>query len=305
MPTLAEALDSFLKVDRADSTNERYRRILERFIARVGPDQEVQSITLSRLLDYNAWLRPAISQNSLAQYTLVLKSFFSWCDKADLIEKSPARKLHVRMPPRDPSVNRAIPRDHVERMCRYAYPNARDYAIIHFFAATGARVGGVASLQLARLNLAEGEADILEKGEQFVRVDFWGEAVTALGRWLDERPKNLPHDYVFTGNGQHRGLTIAGITEVVRRVSLRACGREYSPHSFRHYVSHTLEDAGEIDYNIQYKLYHKSIRTTKGVYLRNRNPNVKAMTRRNAHLTNPATETPIEPANIIYLDETG
>lgn len=306
MTTLVDALDAFLKVDRADSTNKQYRRVLTKFIDWAGPDTDLASITLSRLLDYKVLFKSSVSSLSEVTYTLALKSFFSWCEKVDLLEKSPGRKLTVRKPPRDPSVNRAIPPDDVERMCRVAYANPRDYALIHFFAATGARIGGVASLQLSRLSLGEGSAVLFEKGEQFVTVYFWGEAITAMRRWLSERPANLDHDYVFTTTGKHKPLSTSGIAEVVRRVALRACGREYAPHGFRHYVAQVLEAAGEVPYDIQHKLNHKDVRTTQGNYLRNINPHIQSLTRRNAGRTNPSPEQEIKPSsNIIYLDNTG
>lgn len=306
MTTLTEAVESFLKVDRASSTTKQYRRILKRFVEWAGADTDLATITLSKLLDYKALFKSSVSALSEVTYTLALKSFFSWCERVDLLDKSPGRKLTVRKPPRDPSVNRAIPPDDVERMCRVAYARARDYALIHFFAATGARIGGVASLRLSRLNLEEGSAVLFEKGEKFVTVYFWGEAVTAMRRWLSERPTNLDHDYVFTTIGKHKPLTTSGIAEVVRRISLRACGREYAPHGFRHYVAQVLEAAGEVPYDIQHKLNHKDVRTTQGNYLRNINPHIQSLTRRNAQRTNPSLEQGIKPSSkIIYLDDAG
>jgi len=301
MPSLQEALETFLKVDRAPNTVQHYRRTLTRMTAAIGSDTDIRQVTLARLLLYTDDLVGAVQPASFFQYVLVIKAFFSWCHRAEYIDASPARNLVARKPPVDLNLDRAIPTAVVEQMVRVAYANPRDYALILFLADTGARIGGIATLQLKRLNLAEGHAVLLEKGRKFVDVFFWGATIAGMERWLAQRPQ-VDHDYVFTRNGRHNPLSVDGLSQIVRRVAQRACGTEYGPHSFRHRLAHDWEEAGESPYNIQHKLNHTSLRTTMDNYLRKRNQHVQEASRR---LSLASIHPQPKPANLLYLDDVG
>lgn len=303
MPMLKEAIDSFLKVDRSACTNRNYRRVLIALAASIGPDRDITLVTYADLLDYTNRLRQGIQPNSFAAYVLVLKSLFSWAARCGLIPLSPATHLIARTPPRDPSEQRGIPLRHLEEMRRYAYPNPRNYALLLFLASTGARIGGVATLRLSRLDIADGCATLLEKGRRFVEVYFDDETGGALRRWLAVRP-TVEHDFVWTRNGQHEPLQVAGLTDVIHAISKAACGVKYGPHRFRHLVAETLEAAGYSPYDIRYKLNHADPRTTEGFYLRNRHPAIKEMSRRISAVTLTSHEA-APPDNIISLDDCG
>lgn len=302
MSMLQEAIDQFLKVDRSSHTNRNYRRVLTKLGTAVGPQRRVGLVTYADLLDYTDKLRPTIAPSSFSVYLLVIKSFFSWAAHNGYVPLSPAANLIARTPPRDPMEERGIPPEHLAEMRRFAYPNPRNYAVLLFLTESAARVGGAATLRLSRLDLKECEASLLEKGRQYVTVFFGEETAAALRRWLQIRPATAAHDYVWTHKARPDRLQVAGLTDIIQTISLRACGVKYGPHRLRHHVAETWEAAGCSPYDIQHKLNHASARTTQDHYLRNRNPAVKQLSRK---LSATVLGSPPDSANgkIIYLDD--
>lgn len=273
MPTLTEALNDFLKVDRAASTATNYRRILERMLHDMEGTLDLQAVTLSHLLTHTEKLAAGIQPSSLFAYVLVIKAFFSWCEEVDYLDRSPARKLRIRKPPvevRDRGISPADCRAILD--AAHAYP--RDYALVLFIGETGARIGAISRLMLSDLDLDNGRAYLTEKRRKPVWVSYGPAAAEALRQWLAVRP-HVGHDSVWTTSPRpYKSMTVGGLTEVLRRISLRACGVEHSPHKWRHTVSERWEDAGVSTYDIAHKLNHAGDQVTRRHYLRNRNPNV-------------------------------
>ncbi len=262
MPTLVQAIETFLKVDRSAHTNRNYRRILSALAAAVGPDRDVRLVSYADILDYTSKRQPSLQPSSFSAYLLVYKSFFNWAAHNRLIDTAPTAHIFARTPPRDPMEQRSIPLQHLAEMRKHAYPNPRNYALLLFLIASAARIGGAATLRLSRLNLTEGEASLLEKGRQYVMVFFDEETAAALERWISVRPK-VDHDYVWTRKVGGEQLLVPGLTEIIQSVSLKACGVKYGPHRLRHLAAEALEDAGYTPHDIQYKLNHASSRTTE------------------------------------------
>lgn len=305
MPTLAEALDTFLKVDRSAHTNRNYRRILSALAASIGPHRDVRLVSYADMLDYTSKLQLTLQPSSFSAYLLVFKSFFNWAAHNRLIDVAPTAHIFARTPPRDPMEERSIPLEHLAEMRKYAYPNPRNYALLLFLIASAARVGGAATLRLSRMNMKEHEASLLEKGRQYVMVFFDDETADALRRWIAVRP-TVTHDYVWTRKVGGERLLVPGLTEIIQTVSLKACGVKYGPHRLRHLAAEALEDAGYTPHDIQYKLNHASSRTTEEHYLNNRHPSIKQMTHK-AALGSLGSSQQSKPADgkIIMLDDAG
>ncbi|MFA7386065.1 MAG: hypothetical protein WCZ87_00235 [Thiohalobacteraceae bacterium] len=113
---LQEALRLYLLVDRAVSTQQTYERLLSRLVADIGPRRHLDRITPEDLDAYIADLRGQrvkyaahptrpIVEEPLASATIgkwikTVKAFFNWCTERELIDRSPARYLSNRRPPR-------------------------------------------------------------------------------------------------------------------------------------------------------------------------------------------------------------
>lgn len=264
MPTLEQALSTFLHIDRSPHTARNYRSTLLPLVAAIGPQRDLALVSYADLVDYIARLQDNLKPSSFAQYVQVIRTFFNWCVRHHYLASSPACGLFARKPPRDPALSRAIPADVLREMQRLAYARPRDSAILLFLADTGCRVGGIATLTLPRLNLDELSAYLLEKGSRFHQVFFGDETGAALRRWLAERPA-VQHEYVFTGRCG-RPLRRDAFAAIVQRLSRRASGRTYGPHSIRHAVACAWAERGVLLTDTQRKLGHSDPRITLEAY---------------------------------------
>jgi len=270
MMTLTEALNFYLLEDRAETTSRNYKRLLGDLFEWLGSERDIGEIQYIDLLKYTALLREKVSAESAFSYILIIKCFFNWAVKAQLIMSSPAAALKNNKPPKDLSIDRAMPLEIFREMLLMSYGNERDYAVIAFMGATGCRVSSIVSLSLKNLNLDEKTAYLWQKKNRYYTVYFDDETAEALKRWIAIRP-HVPHDYIFTASEGliRKRLTVAGITEIVRRWSAKAGGlrgKEYGPHSIRHLVGHTYANAGVPISAVASKLGHSDPKITLSHY---------------------------------------
>lgn len=267
---LKDLLDIYYKLDRSPFTTSSYEKVLTRFANEVGPGRRIGRITYADIVDYAAELRDSgIAQSSYVQYMRIIRTFFNWCLENRFVDISPAAGLVLRAAPLDPDENRAIPKDVLERMIYLASVDPRDHALLLFLADTGSRTGGVVNLRISKLNIEERNAVTLEKGDIYHKKFFGDITAEALKVWLAHRPE-ADHDFVFTRRGQPYAMTRAGVQAAVYRLSIRACGKKYGPHSIRHSVGHAYSELNLPAVVTQHKLGHLNLGTTfKNYYPRN------------------------------------
>lgn len=284
MPTLQEALDTYLLVQRRPQTNQQYRLILSRLVAAIGPSRNIQRIRFEDLLDYQASLSDLVSPVTVAGYTSIFKAFFSWCTRQRYVDFNPALELHHPRTRRDPEDSRAIPSADLRRFVEYTrITKPRNYAMLLFMADTGCRVGGLVSLTLLHLHLGERFAFIDEKGGQWHRATFGDETAAALQAWIAKRPRCL-HDYVWTGRGpDYKPIKRAAVEAILSDLSERTgASKKWTPHSLRHALGHAWAKAGIPPHVTQEKLGHAHISTTLNFYYPQRDPYVEIASRRYA-----------------------
>lgn len=277
MPTLSEAVHTYIHLDRAPTTNATYAQILNRAAASLGPDRNIRLITTLDLLDYVRRLHDGRTPATVDLHARVLRGLFSWCVTIGLLETSPAANINVRVPAADPTQSRAIPTEVLSRMIAIA--NCRDRAILLFFADTGCRLGGIVSLTIPRLDLPAHSAMLHEKGDRYYWVDYGETTAHALTAWLAQRPKS-PSEAVFIGPRTLQALHHESIASMVANLSKKICGKAYRPHSIRHWVGTTWAEAGESVYTIQGKLGHRHQRTTERYFPRRSSRLAEATQRR-------------------------
>lgn len=312
MPTLQNAVDTYLKLDKARHTIKTYRSCLLRLIKAFDPDRPVDSLTYSELVDYFYQFRAGVKQSTQFNYLVILKTFFKWCvGEAGYLQTSPIEKLHIRRPAPDPLESRAIPKNVLGGMyeqTRLKLPkfSIRDYAILCFIDETGCRRGAVADMTIQRLNLEKMEAYLREKGGDKKTLHYTQQTVDALRDWLAIRPK-CKHDFVFTANRRKEGypaLKAETIAAMIRRLSEKAGGRAYGPHRLRHRTAQDMRDNGEPIDVIQKKLNHKHIETTER-YLGPASDQVREATQRRAARNRPSVPVPSELERGRYAHESG
>lgn len=283
MPTLAEALLTFVQVDRSSQTNKQYKMVLDQLVTAIGPQRAVKRVTYEDLVDYFAHLRKkGLKDTTRAGYLSVIKAFFAWCVASGYLKKSPATNVRVRVARREEETVRAIPPAELAAMVDFARYHTRNYAMMLFFVDTGCRVKGLCSLQIANISFERCEAIITEKGDVLHRAEFGETTAEALRRWLQKRPK-VDHDYVWTGQGPHyKPLTEGGVAAVVRTLAVRTeASHKWGPHAIRHATGNAWGKRGVPITITARKLGHTTTRTTARYYPRD-NGYLKQMSHRHA-----------------------
>jgi len=132
---------------------------------------------------------------------------------------------------------KAVTDNEVELLLAGARFEVRDRAILYLLLQSACRAGEAAGLQINNLDLDEGTAWIIGKGDVGRWIYFGEEAATALRDWLVVRPK-VKHDFVFTGKREpHAPLGSASLSQIIRRLGYKVgLERTQGSHRFRHRV---------------------------------------------------------------------
>lgn len=236
---LQPAINLFLG-EKTPITRESYFYILRDAAGFLGASRPLETIRPEHLVEYaNQVYARNYTPTTIRRYIKTLKTFFNWCVRLELIEKSPAHVLKARRVPAYVSRDKAMTDEEFETLLRWTYGKPRDYALILFLGDTGCRAGGAAGLKVEDLDMNRCRAEVTEKGDKLRNVAFGEECRTAINRWLFKRPKGAGV-YVFSRT--KAPLKPAVVGQVVRRNCLRAGLRSLGSHSLRHRKGHQLAD---------------------------------------------------------------
>jgi site-specific recombinase XerD len=268
MPTLEEAIDIYLKVDRSPYTTRSYRRVLITLSDAVGGKRNIERVTYEDMLDYTSGLKGSVKASSLGTYVATIKAFFRWCVRRKYLTQSPVDDIMIRQG-RGESPAPAVPADELRRMVETARATSRrNYALLLFMIDTGCRVGGLVSLTLDNLHIDERYALLREKGNKLQRVFFGDRTAEALSLWLQHRPAVI-HGFVWTSSAQRKYAPLGtfGVRGVLKTLSqLIEASRVWNPHAVRHSVGHAMAKNGLPASAVQMKLGHASSQTTVEFY---------------------------------------
>lgn len=270
MPSLQEALDRYLQLDRSTFTVKTYGSLLKRMAAAVGPARDISRVSVEDIED---WFYPLINgqkplkRTTATEYLNVMQRFFAFCQKRSYVTVSPVESIRVRHDEELPNVSRAIPPADLRKMMKAIEHVPRDYAIVMFFLVTGCRTGGITSLTRSNLHLDQYRARVKEKGGRWVWVRFGKATAAALRAWLAVRPQS-ESDAVFVTSAARgaKALTRHGYRALVENLSRKTCGRVYRPHSLRHSRGHSLAWNGVPESVTGAVLNHRSSDSTRHYY---------------------------------------
>ena len=141
----------------------------------------------------------------------------------------------------------------------------RDRALFELAYSSGLRLSELASLDLDRLDPAQGEVRVMGKGSKERIVPVGAAARAALDAWLDVRPALRPteDDAVFIGRGGRRLSPRAVQKRLAEWAVRQGLSRHVHPHMLRHsFASHVLQSSGDLR-AVQEMLGHASIASTQ------------------------------------------
>jgi integrase/recombinase XerC len=265
--TLQDAAEVFiLGSPYANTTKQNYQIFLTHtFAAYISINRPVNDISHSDLVRFIAWCRKerGITAATAKQYTSFLRRFFEWCYEVEYVEQNPARALST---PKSQKTERVtgVPLDDLRKLLNYTeMGHPRNHAILMFMAVTGCRVTATSRLQISKLDLLQGQAEVFEKGGRWVIYDFDELTSAALRRWLDQRP-DVDHDFVWTGKrSKDKPIGAHAISSMIETLCRRLGLPKYSPHQLRHSVGEILANNDHSELAIASALNHQDLQTAR------------------------------------------
>lgn len=206
-----------------------------------------------------------ISPRSLQRQLSAIRSFYRYLLRERRCESNPA--LDLRAPKAGKKLPKTLDADLASQLLDNNgdpdWLQVRDQAMLELFYSSGLRLAELAGLNVADLDLQQGEVRVLGKGNKTRLLPVGRMAREALQTWLAVRPaQDVIHQPVFVSQRGSR-LTPRAIQLRVRRRGVERIGQHLHPHMLRHsFASHMLESSGDLR-AVQELLGHADISTTQ------------------------------------------
>lgn len=290
---LVEAIKGYLLSRRAkcnEKTIEWYRQKLSHFCLVMEQEYEItrlEKVTTTHLRLFVEHMKEtkANSNNphkptrddvtvrdvTVKGYVQVIKGFFGWCVKEELLKKNPTTNLD------NPKVGRYVIKtftgDQIRAMLAACDISTmigfRDYTIILLLLDTGIRVSELCGLTLDRVYLSvinQAFIKVMGKGRKEREVGISTNVAECLWKYINvhRAPKDKDEQSLFI-NLFGAPLTLAGVEQMLQEVAKRSgvTGVRVSPHTFRHtFARMFLENGGDV-YKLSLLLGHSSVMVTE------------------------------------------
>jgi len=279
---LLDSFDRFLRHERGLSVNtvraytSDVLHLAEYAASRADTsiDAVLENVDLAAL---RSWLASqaegGLTRTTLARRGAAARAFYAWAYDAGNVTVNPAIRLaSARAAITLPSV--LTPED-VEAMLDHAKQRAqesddpldtRDWAAAELLYATGMRVGELAGIDVADIDLAERLVRVMGKGSKERMVPFGVPAAHALAAWTDEgRPRTVrpaTGSALFLGRRGSR-VDQRQIREAVHSMAAAVGLENVAPHALRHSAATHLVHGGSDLRSVQEVLGHASLSTTQ------------------------------------------
>lgn len=202
--------------------------------------RSVRDVTRS---DVELFVEDQLQRNSAstaASRYRYLQQFFRWATAEDEIERSPMDGMSP------PSVGEkpvpVLADDELTSLLKACdgktFEDRRDTAIVRLFIDTGIRLGEMAGIAVADLDLDRQCVVVTGKGNRGHVVTFGNKSALALDRYLRLRGRHRQHESPMLWVGPKGALTDSGITQVLKRRAGSAGIDGMHAHRFRHTFAH-------------------------------------------------------------------
>jgi site-specific recombinase XerD len=258
----------YLKVlNRSDKTVQWYVQDTVLFLRHVEKNfhgKELSLIGRNELRDFLAFeLSRGLSRKSLMRRISGIKTFFRYLLEEDVVHDTAI--LSVDTPKADTRLPKTLSQEQIMAILEGVQGDRpidrRNYAVVSFLYATGARVSELTALNIKDVDFNTGLVRLRGKGGRDRIVPAGAFVIKILREWLDYRSDIS--GAVFTSMSGKR-LTERHIRNIVGSALRRAAlSLPLSPHGLRHsFATHMLENGADIRV-VQELLGHMSLSTTQ------------------------------------------
>ena len=237
-----------------------------------GQQREVEQTTRFELRRYLVELeQQGLAATSVQRKLASLRALFAWLHDEGRVDKNPARL--IRGPKAPQRVPRFLTTQEVDDLLGQAFDDSmqgrRDRAILEVLYSTGCRVSECAGLSIRDLDLDEGFARVLGKGNKQRLCLLGAPAREAITAWLPPRRELLraagstDHGALWLNRFGRRLSARWMFHTVVERARRAAIATRLTPHGLRHSFATHLLDAGADLRTVQELLGHARLVTTE------------------------------------------
>lgn len=218
----------------------------------------VAQVTTIDIRNYLASLE-GIMSSTLGKKLSVLKSFFGWLVREEVLLRDPTTK--VKLPKKPKRLPKSLSVEELE-IVREACETIRERAIIEVMYSTGCRLSEIANLKISDINMQTMSARVVGKGDKERHVYLSYKAMYHLRKYLMNRTDDCEYLFV-TVRKPIRQLSNASIQREIRLIESRVnISKKITPHVLRHTFAQLSTDAGIDLADLQQLLGHSNPATT-------------------------------------------
>jgi tyrosine recombinase XerC len=259
---------SYLRAERnaSEHTTTNYALDLEQFFQFLGHIRvgTVTALDIRRFVAHLSTRQHA--RRTIARKLSCLRSFFRFLCREGTLERNPAAAIPTpRLEKRLPSfLDEAQTARLLDTPATKKWLGWRDRAMLETLYSTGIRVSELVGLNLDDLDEISGTVVVRGKGKKERLCPIGETALTAIHRYLVNRPKALRVPYALFVSQKGSRLTVRQVDRLLARyVASAALPSSVSPHSLRHSFATHLLDRGADLRSVQELLGHASLSTTQ------------------------------------------
>lgn len=267
---VTQAYWDFLRIEKQSSphTLSNYQRQIKaacELLAKNGITdwQQVDSSAVRWLLSQSH--KQGLSAKSIGLRLVALRQFLDFLLRNGAITVNPAVGIKA------PKVGKHLPKNiDAEQVGVLLNIEAntplekRDLAMMELMYSSGLRLSELQGLDLGDLDLAQGEARLLGKGNKERVVPIGRKATEALQHWLSVRSELLPQDSAVFLNQRGKRLSHRSIQLIMQKWGQKqGLESHVHPHKLRHsFATHLLESSQDLR-AVQELLGHSNLSTTQ------------------------------------------
>lgn len=209
--------------------------------------------------------KQGLSAKSIGLRLVALRQFLAFLLKKGELAVNPA--VGITSPKAGKHLPKNMDAEQVGRLldCDSSVPlDRRDLAMMELMYSSGLRLSELQGLDIGDIDLAEGEARLLGKGNKERIVPIGAKAIIALQQWLAVRPQFAPQDNALFLNQRGGRLSHRSIQLVMQKWGKKqGLESHVHPHKLRHsFATHLLEASQDLR-AVQELLGHSSLSTTQ------------------------------------------
>jgi len=278
MRTLAQDFLLYLEAELGYSTQtttsycydlRHFFDFLDRHDVAPSPDAVTTAVVREWIVEMH---RRGLSSATIARHIYALRSFWKYLVELDHASHNPVAK--VSAPKREVRLPKYLGADELRKLLEAAqrspsvFCSFRNYAMMAMLIFTGMRRGELINLRTTDVALVERAVTVRGKGNKMRVIPLVDQVVDAVRDWLEFRPADCKHDYLFTtahGNRIHPSRMQRIWKGILRRSGIQQEG--VSLHTLRHSMATLLLQSGRCSLvEIQRILGHSRLDTT-AIYL--------------------------------------